>query len=79
MSVIEHEPSFPEIVEGMKKLHIRVADRAEADLGVHLEETTRWIGEALGEEGNRVMVRWAFFCVFFLVYSFELLVLQSFG
>lgn len=65
MSVIEHEPSFPEIAEGMKKLHIRVADRAEADLGVHLEETTRWIGEALGEEGNRVMVRWAFFCVFF--------------
>lgn len=55
--MIEHEPAFPEIAQGMKKLHIRVADRAEADLGRHLEETTRWIGEALAEEGSRVMVR----------------------
>ncbi|TFY76795.1 hypothetical protein EWM64_g7219 [Hericium alpestre] len=58
VSVIEHVPELPESLPELRRIHVPVLDRPEADILGHLDATTAFIQDALAEnETNKVMVR----------------------
>ncbi|KAF8075036.1 protein-tyrosine phosphatase-like protein [Lyophyllum atratum] len=57
ISVLEYNPTIPDIIPEERKLHIRLADQPNADILSHLPETTQFITLALAEnEANKVLV-----------------------
>lgn len=61
VSLLEHDPDIPACIDDDNCLWIKVADRPEADLLHHLEQTTAFIREALEGKNNKVLVRFAGF------------------
>jgi len=57
ISVIELRPPLPESIPPSHRLHITLPDSSDANIGVHLEDSVKWIINALGEnESNKVLV-----------------------
>ncbi|KAF6761561.1 protein-tyrosine phosphatase-like protein, partial [Ephemerocybe angulata] len=57
ISVIEHRPALPDSVPIQRRLQVFLADRGDANILVHLGETTKFIADALAEnETNKVLV-----------------------
>ncbi|THH16962.1 hypothetical protein EW146_g3755 [Bondarzewia mesenterica] len=57
VTVLDIEPPFPEPVLARKRLHISIADRPDAKLLPHLDDTTAFIRDALAEnDENKVLV-----------------------
>ncbi|KIY66844.1 phosphatases II [Cylindrobasidium torrendii FP15055 ss-10] len=56
ISLLEQDPDIPACIDEDNCLWINVADRPEADLLRHLEQTTAFIQEALEGKNNKVLV-----------------------
>lgn len=56
VSVIEHRPALPDRVPVGRRHQIFIADRGDANIFVHFEKSTKFIKEALEDEGNKVLV-----------------------
>ncbi|PFH51939.1 hypothetical protein AMATHDRAFT_141329 [Amanita thiersii Skay4041] len=56
VSVLEHAPSLPKSIKEECRLHVKVADRAEANLLEKLDTTTSFIRAALNENDTNVVL-----------------------
>ncbi|TFK26244.1 phosphatases II [Coprinopsis marcescibilis] len=57
ISAIEHRPAIPQSIPQENRLQIFIADRPDANILDHLEESTKFIKNALAEsETNKVLV-----------------------
>jgi atypical dual specificity phosphatase len=60
ISVLEQDTNIPDLIPLEHKLHIRIPDQADADILVHLDQTTEFIITALVENAsNKVLVSFA--------------------
>uniref|UniRef100_A0A0W0FXK6 Uncharacterized protein n=1 Tax=Moniliophthora roreri TaxID=221103 RepID=A0A0W0FXK6_MONRR len=58
VSVLEFDMDIPECIPDSHKMHVRIADRSDVDILVHLEQTTEFIRKAIEESpNNNVLVR----------------------
>ncbi|KAF5373296.1 hypothetical protein D9615_007487 [Tricholomella constricta] len=57
VSIVEYNPTIPDIIPAENKLHIRLADESKADILSHLPNTTEFITSVLAEnKTNKVLV-----------------------
>ncbi|KAF9269078.1 phosphatases II [Marasmius fiardii PR-910] len=56
ISVLEFDVHIPDSIPEENKMHIRIADRPESDILIHLERTTEFIRAAVEDKNNRVLV-----------------------
>jgi len=57
ISALEHDTNIPDCIPPERKLHIRIPDQTDADILVHLDQTTEFITSALAEDSsNKVLV-----------------------
>jgi len=57
VSVLDFHPSFPQEMQDIKKMHVRLSDNFREKITPHLEETTVFIRDALQNPENKVLVR----------------------
>ncbi|KAF9784945.1 protein-tyrosine phosphatase-like protein [Thelephora terrestris] len=60
VSVLDFVPTFPQEMEHIKKMHVRLSDSFREKITPHLDDTTTFIREALdGDPENKILVRLA--------------------
>ena len=60
VSVLDFHPSFPNEMQHIKKLHVRLSDNFREKITPHLDKTTEFIRDALKEHSdNKVLVRFS--------------------